>query len=299
MTGTTGCPVLILGATGLLGQALKAEANRRRRHALGVARHAEGGLSLDLTDEAALRALLDQAQPALVVNAAANTSLDDCERRPAEAYLVNTRLPGVLARLCSQRGVRLVHVSTDHYYCGRSNQLHDEHHPVVLVNEYARGKYAAEALVATCPDALILRTNIVGFRGWTDRPTFAEWALDALQTGNPFNGYSDMWTSSIDVDRFAAALFDLVDLGATGVLNVAAREATSKLEFIQALAVALGLDASIVRPTRLVSHCGTARANALGLDVSRAEALLGRRLPSAAEVTAALAHVHQELTHEA
>jgi hypothetical protein len=46
-----------------------------------------------------------------------------------------------------------------------------------------------------------------------------------------------------------------------------------------------------VRPARVNAACGTARANALGLEVARAEALLGRRLPSAAEVVRQLARL--------
>jgi dTDP-4-dehydrorhamnose reductase len=87
------------------------------------------------------------------------------------------------------------------------------------------------------------------------------------------------------------ALFDLVERGTTGLLNLAARESTSKLDFIQSLAQALGHDAGLVRPARLNAMCGTPRANALGLDVARAEALLGRRLPGATEVVQHLARL--------
>lgn len=288
----------MLGSTGLLGQALRREARHRRVPALAVARGESCGLAFDLTDELSLKTLFERAQPQLVINAAANTRLDDVERRPGEAYLVNTRLPALAARLCALHGAKFIHVSTDHYFTGRDNRLHDEQAAVTLVNEYARGKYAAEALVlAACPDALVVRTNLVGLRGWAGQPTFAEWAAEQLRGGAPFPAFTDMWTSSIDADTLAAAIFDLAAGNASGVLNVASRRSASKLEFIRSLAGALGLDAALAQPASVASLAGTPRANALGLDVRRAEALLGRRLPELEEVTHALSAPFQELSH--
>lgn len=290
-------PLIVLGSTGLLGQALRREARRRRVPALAVARHETQGLAFDVTDELALKTMFERARPEVVINAAANTRLDDIERRPSDGYLVNTRLPAQLARLCEQHGTKLVQISTDHYFVGRENTLHDEYSAVTLVNEYARGKFAAEALAATCPGALVVRTNIVGLRGWGGQPTFAEWAIDQLKSGRPFPAFTDMWTSSIDVDSFAAAVFDLVDRDASGVLNVASRQSSSKYEFIRSLAGAIGADAALAQASSVAALAGTPRANALGLDVSRAEQLLGRRLPDLAQVTQALSAQFQEKTH--
>jgi len=293
-------PLVVLGSTGLLGQALRREARHRRVPALAVARGETCGLAFDLTDEQALKTLFERARPELVINAAANTRLDDVERRPGDAYLVNTRLPALLARLCSQHGAKFVHVSTDHYFTGRENQRHHEHAPVTLVNEYARGKYAAESLVlASCPGALVVRTNLVGWRGWAAQPTFAEWVVEQLRGGQPFPAFTDMWTSSIDADTLAAAVFDLADHGASGVLNVASRTSASKLEFIRSLAHSLGLDATLAQPSSVSTLAGTPRANTLGLDVGRAEALLGRTLPSLEQVTQALSAQLQETAHAA
>lgn len=294
MSSTT----LVLGSTGLLGQALLREARAQGRCVQGVARHADaGGIAADLADPAAVAALLDRHEPTLIINAAAQTDLAACESAAGLAWRVNTALPGVLASWCAGRGARLVHVSTDHYYCGNANTLHGEDEAVTLVNDYARQKFCAEALVANCPGSLIVRTNIVGVRAWKDRPTFAEWAFAALRSGKPFSAFVDMWTSSIDADTLAATLFDLGDRGATGRLNVATRSACSKREFIVALARATGLDARLAQPASVRSIAGPRRANALGLDVSRAEALMGRRLPDNERVVDRLARSLLETCH--
>jgi dTDP-4-dehydrorhamnose reductase len=281
--------VVVLGASGLLGQALMREAARRGCRAVGLSR----GTGVDLARVAQLGAVLDIHRPSLVINAAAITNLEHCEREPEAAWALHARLPGLLAAWAGTHGVPWVQVSTDHYFRGDENTLHDEHAPVVLLNEYARSKHAGEAAALTSAHALVARTNIVGRRGWPGLPSFAEWAVGALRAGKPFAGYTDAWASSMEAGQCAAALFDLADAGARGLVNVAARESTSKARFIADLAAAMGLDAAALQPQPR-PRAGLARANALGLDVRRAEQLLGRKLPGAHEVAAALATAFEE-----
>jgi len=293
--------VIVLGSTGMLGQALLREAALRRIPCTGFARGAAPGHAVDLTDDLALARALRQAHDAapgqVIVNAAALTDLEACERDPLRASAINTRLPGALAAECQRSGRTLVHISTDHYHTGRINRLHDEACEVELLNHYARSKFAGEARAAECSSSLVVRTNIVGLRGWPGRPTFVEWALDALRQGRPFTAFEDVYTSSIDVGQFSVALFDLIEQRATGLLNLAAREAVSKATFIRSLAHALGLDHRHGQSGPHAARPGVPRANTLGLDVRRAEALLQRRLPDHAAVVAALALKLQGVAH--
>lgn len=284
--------VVVLGASGLLGQALVRELNKRGLKAVGLSR----GTGVDLARVAQLGSVLDAHAPSLVINAAALTNLDHCEREPEAAWAIHARLPGLLAQWAGSTGVPWIQVSTDHYFRGEENLLHDEHAPVTLLNEYARSKHAGEAAALTSPLALVARTNIVGRRGWPGLPSFAEWAVTALCSGQPFGGYTDAWASSMEAGQCAAALLDLADRGARGLLNVASRESISKARFIGDLAQALGLSAAPMQ-AQPRPRTGLPRANALGLDVRKAEALLGRKLPTSHEVAAALAVAFAEEKH--
>jgi dTDP-4-dehydrorhamnose reductase len=286
-------PVVVLGSTGMLGQALLREAARRGRPCVGLSRR--GGV--DLARVPSIDEVLDPLQPALLVNAAAMTNLEECESRPDDAYMINARLPGLLAAWCSRHSVPWVQVSTDHYHAGTQNTLHDEAAPLQLLNQYARGKFAGETFAARSAWSLILRTNLVGFRGWPGRPTFVEWAIAALQKSQPFTTYEDVWASSIEVGQFAQALFDLADVGARGLVNLAARESVSKASFILALARAFDLDARCCRIRQRPTQGQPPRANTMGLVVTRAEALLGRRLPTTTAVMEALALAFNEREH--
>ena len=262
----------------------------------GLARHGAGH-EIDATDPSALCGRLDAVRPDLVINAAAQTSLDACERDPGAAYVVNAGIVATLAEYCRTRRVGLVQISTDHYFTGDGGRLHDEACPVRLLNQYARSKYAGEAFAATCPGSLVVRTNLVGFRGWPGRPTFVEWALAALEAGDDMTLFDDFHTSSLDVESFSHALLDLVGRGASGLFNLAAREAASKSAFVLALARSLGLSADRCRIGSIKALAGAPRAESLGLDVARAEAALGRVLPDTAAVIAALARSYKEQSH--
>ncbi len=279
-------PVVVLGHTGLLGQALMRVAVRRGWRTLGISRRSVPGLSLARVAD--LAPWLNPLNPSFVINAAAITDLGANEADPMAAMELHARLPGLLADWGRARGTPWVQVSTDHYWGGNENQLHDEHAAVRPPNVYARSKLEGEQLALRDPGCLVLRTNIVGFRARAGAPTFVEWALATLDRGQPFDTYTDVWASSIEVHQFSEALFDLVEVGVTGRLNLASSESTSKADFIEALAHASGHDPGLLRRVSRPARMRPRRATAMGLDVARAQAWLGRSLPGLAEVIDAI-----------
>lgn len=285
--------VLIVGSTGMLGQALVKEAVTRNVSAVGLARRG-AELSCDVADATILATVLDAVRPQVIVNAAALTELLECERNPEAAYLVNARCVAVLAEYAQKSRSYLIQVSTDHYYTGDGASLHSEDAPVRLLNEYARTKYAGEHFALTAPNSLVIRTNIVGFRGTTDKPTFVEWVLGALKRREALTLFDDFFTSSIDVMTFSSAVFDLLQLRPVGILNMASGDVVSKKTFIEVFAERFDfcLEGDRVASVKMLG--GVCRAESLGLDVSRAEALLGYRLPCLPEVISHLADAYQE-----
>ncbi len=269
--------ILLLGATGMVGQAIAAEARRRGLALVGASRHGPDR-SVDMTDEDGLRALLQRVRPELVINAAALASIEACERDPRLAFRVNTAAVAPLVEHCRAAAVPFVQVSTDHFFTGDGATRHGEVAPVTLLNEYARTKYLAERFALVAPGALVLRTNVTGMRGRSDDPTFAEWALDALALRKPLRLFPDFFTSTIDAPSFASAMFDLVARRATGVVNLAARTVASKRAFVHELARALGVRLDWDEPAS-VTRLEPPRAESLGLDTAKAERLLGYALP--------------------
>ena len=283
--------VLLLGSTGLLGQAVGEEI-RQRGWVLRDAARNGASLKLDIADETALLTMLNAENPDLVFNCAALVDVQKCEDDPGLAWRTNARPLAFLAGWVRRNGRRLVHVSTDHYWCDGGDRAHAEDEPVDLVNEYARTKYAGEALALSGPGVLCLRTSIVGIRGW-ERASFAEWAIETVLQDAPATLFADAYSSSIDVDAFAGAALDLAQQPVTGLFNLAASEVYSKERFVREVATQLGR--SLSRATvGSVDRMEPRRPASLGLDVRRAERVLDRELPRLREVVASVLEQHRK-----
>ena len=278
--------LLVFGSTGLLGQALLQAGTARGYSIVGAARRNAECL-VDITDESGVRKVILEVRPDAVINAAGLINIDECERNPDAALAANARGVVHLVSVCRSERIRLLHVSTDHFFSGDADRLHDENAPVCLVNEYARSKRAGELFALEVKDALVVRTNFTGIRGWPGRPTFFEWTVESLLARGPMALFYDFFTSTIDVDTCAKALLDAADAPVNGILNIACRRAVSKKVFVEEIAKALQIDLDWSE-SKSVRSLKVSRAESLGLDVSRAEAVLGYRLPDVGEVVTSL-----------
>lgn len=95
----------------------------------------------------------------LVINAAAQTNVDGCEKAEAQAYRVNAHGPENLAMAVNRTGGKLIHVSTDYVFAGTEAAPRTEEDPVCPVSAYGRTKLAGEKLALdACPKTFIVRT---------------------------------------------------------------------------------------------------------------------------------------------
>ena len=267
--------VLVLGGTGLLGEALMQRC-QALGHAAIAASRASKVLPLDIADRAQLAGALAEVKPDLVINCAALASIDACEADPAQAFAVNAEPVGELARLSREGRFKLVHVSTDHYFTGAGQTRHGEDAPVTLLNEYARSKLASEKHALAAAGALVVRTAFVG-RHSARKDGFAEQIHGALQRGDKITLFEDAYTSLLHRAEAARLMLELVARDAAGIINVASCDVFSKADLIRAFARALGLPLNAQSGS--VTSLKVPRAESLGLATAKIEALLGRRMP--------------------
>src|SRR5690606_8543037 len=115
--------LLLLGSSGLLGQAIAREARRRGLELREAARRG-APILLDIADENALRAVLEPDSPDLQINCAALVNISLCERDSSATRRLNARPLGFLSHWSRETGGKLLHVSTDHYFPGRDATPH-------------------------------------------------------------------------------------------------------------------------------------------------------------------------------
>lgn len=147
---------LVTGAGGMLGQDVLA----RLRAEPGVRPVGLDRAALDVTDPAAVRSALAAHRPAVVVNCAGWTAVDDAEAHEADALRANGDGPARLAEACAAGGVRLLHLSTDYVFPGDAAAPYAEDAAPGPRSAYGRGKLAGErAVLAAAPDTgYVVRT---------------------------------------------------------------------------------------------------------------------------------------------
>ena len=242
----------------------------------------------DLADPASLAALVGDAAPAVVINAAAYTAVDKAESDRTAAFEVNAEAPGVLARACAAAGIPLVHYSTDYVFDGQGTRPYREDDPVAPLGVYGASKLAGEEAVrAAGGQHLLFRTAwVYAAHGHNFLRTMLrlgagreELRVVADQTGTPT-------PAALIADVTAAALARVLAGGnASGTWHLVAAGQTTWHGFAEAIfaeAVAAGLLAKAPRvvPIGTAEYPTPAKRPAYSrLDTSRLQHEFGVYLP--------------------
>ncbi|WP_042142581.1 SDR family oxidoreductase [Paucisalibacillus sp. EB02] len=276
--------ILLIGATGMLGQALNNDFISENKQVVTVARN-QCDYNLDLLNEGKhIIDIIEHENPDVIINSAAIVNLNYCEQNPGDAYTINARLPGLISLACQKTNSYFIQISTDHYYTNDKKKPHTEMDQITLLNEYARTKYAGEIYALNYKNSLVVRTNIVGYRNKPDNLSFIEWIIKSLDSKQPITGYNNYYTSSIDVYSFSAILREIINYKITGILNLASNEVISKYQFIKSFAEILGLQ-DLVNQGELKKEKEILRADSLGLDINKLNTYLKHHtIPSSEEV---------------
>jgi dTDP-4-dehydrorhamnose reductase len=114
---------------------------------------------LDLSRAGEIRKLIRAVHPALIVNAAAYTAVDQAEKDEALARAINSEAPAIMAEEAKKLGAALVHYSTDYVFDGAKNSPYEENDTPNPISTYGRTKLAGEqAIRDSGVDHLIFRT---------------------------------------------------------------------------------------------------------------------------------------------
>jgi dTDP-4-dehydrorhamnose reductase len=148
------CRILLTGSNGQIGREL-----RRTLLPLGIVTALDHA-NLDLTDQDALRKVIRELRPSLIVNAAAYTAVDRAESEPDLAMAVNGFAPGIMAEEARKLNAVLVHYSTDYVFDGTKPTAYIETDIPNPLSVYGKTKLVGEQAIHAVDAAhYILRTS--------------------------------------------------------------------------------------------------------------------------------------------
>ncbi len=239
--------VLIFGGNGLLGQNLiQAKPMQAEVLACGLEEASFIPLkanykTVDVTNETALKGVVESYQPDWIFNAAAMTNVDLCETEIALCEQLNRDS----VKWMVETGVPVAHVSTDYVFDGLNGPYREEDKMNPL-GVYGRVKMESETLVLTNPKNLIVRTMLLWGLGERLRPSYVDFVRDSLREGKRIKIVKDQLGNPTLASDLALAMWDLTSKGCKGLYHVSGPEVLSRLDWAIKIADYFGLDKGLI-----------------------------------------------------
>ena len=235
--------ILITGSNGLLGSKLSPYL-KNFVEVYSSSCNTKSDFQFDLTKFKDVKKLIEISDPDFILNLAALTNVDECEKDPRKAYMLNVQIVDNLANsLKNKKNKILIQISTD--------QVYDSNYPsketdINISNVYSLTKFLGEKVAKNCP-AIILRTNFFGKSKITNRLSLSDWIIYNLKNNISFTGFSDVIFNPVSIYTLCKIIRRIIENQIIGTFNVGSRDHISKLNFACQICHLLKKDIELIR----------------------------------------------------
>jgi len=267
--------LLVIGGSGLLGNAILEKSNfsfdvlsTYNNNKIGIPNTQSHHISLP-SDFDKLRSLLNDRRPDVVINTAAYSNVDFCESNKEEAYLLNTKIAGEIASICSQVNSKLIFISSDYVFDGTKGNYSEDDKPSPM-NYYGHTKKLAEELILKSSRNTVIRTSII--YGLDKRVRFLNFVVNNLKKGEEVLAYNDIFQSPILIDEIVESILKVAISDMTGIFHVSGSSCVNKFDFAKIIAEHFGFDENLVKPISVKNaHTKGLKPGKLCLDNTKAK----------------------------
>jgi dTDP-4-dehydrorhamnose reductase len=242
---------LVLGATGMLGHKLmqtlskrfsvtgtiRADSSAFSRHPVFAGMTIIGDVRAD--DLTSVRQAIERSDPDVVINCIGIVKQLPAANDPLPSIAINALFPHQLAKMCRQKNIRLIHMSTDCVFSGnRGNYSEDD--PSDAEDLYGKTKYLGEV---NYPGCLTIRTSIIG-RELETAHGLIEWFLS--QEGNTVSGYKKAIFSGLTTIALSDIIGEIIsDYPALHGVRQIASEPVSKYDLLNLVKKTYGMNITV------------------------------------------------------
>ena len=200
---------------------------------------------LDITNWDQVHECINDENPDLVINCAANTNLDILEKNQDLANSINGYGAENVADVCKSTSTRLIQISTDAVFDGSLGMYKENDNPNPI-NIYGKSKLLGEKLVKNkSKNFMILRTNMFGF-DQNERFLF-NWVLKNLKENKQITGFNDVIFNPLEISILSEYIIKLGSMNNTGILHLGSDEIFSKFDFCLKIADIFNLDRNLIK----------------------------------------------------
>ena len=251
--------VLVVGSNGLLGQKVVEVFVRGTAATVAAASVEPASIrplqsvsyrQLDITVRQDVKSLVADLAPEVIINCAALTNVDACEKERDLAWRINVAGVENLAEAAKKPGAALVHISSDYVFDGKRGPYAEDDRPEPL-SYYGKTKLASEnVLRSSSVPSTIIRTIVLFGYAEGVKQNFALWLIESLSAGTAVRVVDDQMGNPTLVDDLAYAILKAVELKKRGLYHVAGRDIVSRYAFAVRLAEIFGLDPALIQPIK-------------------------------------------------
>jgi dTDP-4-dehydrorhamnose reductase len=235
--------VLLTGSHGLLGEALTRALHERGHTVQNLQRETIWASSQQHLSETL-------SGFSLLIHAAANTDVEQCEKHPDACYRDNLLLTELLASAAGAQSLPMVFASSSGIYGTAKREPYSEFDAAQPTTHHHRSKYLAELEVLSHnPRNLIIRTGWL-FGGQADNPkNFVARRIEELQraarSGQSVVSNAEQFGSPSSCDDVAVRLIELAEQGRTGVYNCVNTGQASRHAYVQEIGRLANIDVAV------------------------------------------------------
>lgn len=236
--------ILITGSKGQLGKQLIKECKKRK-----ICYVAYDISEFDITDKEASLLVVDREKPSVIINCAALTDVDGCEKNETLAFKVNALGPKFLAEISLEKNIALVHLSTDYVFDGNGNIENGKLRPYIetdITNPktvYGKSKEAGENFVrAIASRYFIVRSAWL----YGDGKNFVQTILNLGKKGKNITVVNDQVGSPTSTVDLARAIIELIHTESYGLYHGTCEGECSWYDFALEIFKQIGLDIEVM-----------------------------------------------------
>ena len=204
---------------------------------------------VDITDRESVIDLFDRARPRVVVHAASLGSVDYCEQHREEAMMVNVEGTRNVIEAAQRYGTKMIFTSSNAVFDG-NDAPYTEASKTNPVNFYGKTKVIGEDLVQRSNLHFTI-VRLILMYGWNhpgERQNPVTWLIEKLTKGERVKLVNDTYTNPLLNTQAAQAIWKIVELDKTGILNISGGETANRYEFGIKTAEIFGLDSQLIEP---------------------------------------------------
>jgi len=252
--------ILATGATGLVGSRFVEMFSDKYEVA-----NMDLTTGVDITKEETFKPFFDshpdaQALIHLAAFTDTNKAFAETDDKNGICYKVNVEGTKNIARICKERGIHLIHVSTDFVFDGKKETAYLEDDSVSPIEWYGSTKAMAEEVVKSSEASYsIVRLSYPYRANYDLKPDIIKKIRAGLESGKLYPQFQDTLITPTLIDDIARAFDKLIEQKPQGIFHAVGSDALSPYELAKKVATAYGFDPSVVKEGSLTEYLKTAQ----------------------------------------